>query len=268
MTNPKERLDHPFPPTRPEVNIVKSESAIHEIDFVELRWWFGIPRLGDRTMWASYDAETLQLSYVTDMVATAPARIHGIECIEVRTSEWSPEQGWEKDLVFYARTEDGAESRWVAVVMQEDGKVVFSTIRDEEFESQWGASANRARQLYDDGRYRLQPDGSYKTTRATGLGAGVYDVTIGEKTFCCLRILEPDLEEPRGGELNEVYVDRRGRTVFHRQYSGRFFRGPDLSRKFPNNPRITIDDRMYVQSDCTGRSHDVITNTALGAYAE
>lgn len=265
MENPEGRISHPFPPIRPNVEITESAATIDEIDSVELRWWFGIPRLGDRTMRASYDAETLELRWVTDMEATAPARIHGIDCVEMQVSEWSVERGRKTDsLVFYARVEDASESRWIAVMSEKDDKKVFLTLLDEEFESQWGASANRARKLYDDGRYQIQPDGSYKTTSGTGLGAGTYDVTIGEEKFCCLRVLEPGLAEPEGGELNEVYVEPGGRTVFHRRYDGRFFRGGDLLQVYPDHPRITIDGHVYVQCDCTGKAHDDITDTSLG----
>lgn len=234
---------------------------------MELRWWFCIPRQGERTMRASYDAQTLELRSVTRMEATAPAWVHGIDCVEMRVGEWSAESGQKTEsLLFYARVEEDHESRWIAVVSEEDGKKVFASLLDEGFESMWGASANRARRLYDDGRYRLLPDGSYETTGGTGLGAGTYDVTIGEETFCCLRVLEPDLSEPEGGELNEVYVERGGRTVFHRRYDGRFYRGKDLLREYPQNPRLAIDGRVYVQCDCTSRAHDDLTDASLGTH--
>lgn len=35
--------------------------------------------------------------------------------------------------------------------------------------------------------------------------------------------------------------------------------------KYPDNRTITIGAYVYVQSDCTGKAHDVITGTALGA---
>lgn len=265
MTDKKEQLSPRFPPNRPDVDISESESTIHEIDHVELRWWYGVPRLGDHTTWASYDAETHQLSYVTDMVASAPARVHGIECIEIQVNEWSSERGWENGkLVFYARTEESSESRWIAVRERSGCKVELFTILDEDFEDKWGESGGGSRKLYDDGRFEIQSDGSYKITNGTGLGNGTYNVRVGGNTFRCLRVLEVDPREFEGGELNEVYVDRRGRTVFHRRYDGRFLRGFDLLQRYPDHPRITIEDQVYVQSDCTGRSHDDITNTALG----
>ena len=136
MENSEKRIGHPSPPIRPNVEIVESKAAIKEIDCVELRWWFGIPRPGDHTMRASYDAETLKLRCVTDMEARAPARIHGIDCVEMQVSEWSVERGCKTDnRVFYARVEDASESRWIAVMSEENGRKVFLTLLDEEFES-------------------------------------------------------------------------------------------------------------------------------------
>jgi hypothetical protein len=265
MENPEGRIVHPFPQTRPDVEIAESEEPIGGVDCVELRWWFGIPRPGDRTMRASYDAEALELVRVTDMEAAGTATVHGVDCVEVRVREWSAESGRKiNGLVFYARVEEAEESRWVAVAPEKGGKGELFTFLDEGFEYQWGASANPVRRLYDDGRYRPRPDGSYETTNGAGLGAGTYDVTIGGKTFRCLRVLEPDLSEPGGGELTEAYVERGGRTVFHRRYDGRFYRGGDLLQQYPENPRITIDGNVYVQCDCTGRAHDDITDTSLG----
>lgn len=63
-----------------------------------------------------------------------------------------------------------------------------------------------------------------------------------------------------------------GRTILYRQYRGRLMRYnrdqdaaerfPDV--RFPRNPRIAIDGCVYVQCNCSGKAHDVITNTGLG----
>jgi hypothetical protein len=256
---------HPFPPTRPDIRITESTEKIDEIDCLELRWWFAIPQLGNHTMWASYEADTLELSSVTDMVATAPARIHQVDCVEMQVNEWSAWKNWPIEFApgFIYGKMGQDETRWIAVIKKVEGTKVFSTFLDEGFEDDWGSDK---RKLYDDGRYQLQADGSYKITDGKGLGAGVYDVTIGENKFCCLRVLEPDLSVPEGGELVEAYVERGGRTVFFRRYDARFYRGTDLLQKYPNNARIAINDVVYVHCDCTGRAHDTITNTSLAVH--
>jgi hypothetical protein len=201
------------------------------------------------------------------MEVTGPATIHGVECVKMRADEWSAESGRKSNsLLFYARVEETSESRWLAVLSEGNGGGKLFTHLDDGFEDQWGTSANPSRRLYDDGRYRLPPDGSYETTDRAGLGAGTYDVSIGEETFRCLRVLEPDISEPGGGELTEAYVERGGRTVFHRRYDGRSYRGGDLLRQYPDHPRIIIDSNLFVQCDCTGKAHDDITEASLGTH--
>jgi hypothetical protein len=256
--------EHPFPLVRPKIEITECDEPLGPIDFPELRWWCAIPRLGHRTMRAGYNALTLEIEWVDDMIATMPARVHGVECVEIEVKEWRPGGSWTTPLVFYAREEADAESRWLAVAVIDDGEKKIVTFRDEEFESQWGASDAPFRTLFDDGRYERLADGRYRITSGKGLGAGTYDVTIGDRTFRCLRVLEPDLDVPEGGELVEAYVTPEGRTVLSRRYDGRFFRGVDLLEKYPNNLMITIGEWLYVHSDCWGRPHGIITDTALG----
>ena len=251
--------DHPLPPLRPDVTIRESASRIDAIDCHELRWWFSIPRVGDHTLSASYEIDTRELTHVTSLQATVPARIHGVDCVEIQIEEWSADANWPASIRFVYGAIEPEQVRWIAVVSENDGTKVLSTFADDGFEDDWGTG--EWRKLYDDGRYALQPDGSYRITGGQGLGAGVYDVTIGGDTFCCLRVL--DLSVPHGGELTEAYVERGGRTVFHRRYDSRYFRGGDLVQQYPDNRRFVIDGVVYVHSDCTGRAHDVVTNAAL-----
>lgn len=262
MTNQsRPEHSHPFPLTRPDIRIAESTEKIDQIDCLELRC--AIPQLGNHTMCASYEADTLELSSVTDMVATVPARIHQVDCVEIWVNEWSAWKDWPIWFTpgfVYGKIEPD-ETRWIAVIKKNEDAKVFDTFADEGFEDDWGGCGKR--KLYDDGRYQLQADGSYRITDGKGLGAGVYDVTVGGNTFCCLRVLDLDLSVPEDGELVEAYVECGGRTVFFRRYDGRFYRGSDLVRKYPNNALIMINDIVYVHCDCTGRAHDTITNTSL-----
>ncbi len=256
-----EIINHPFPPTRPDVKIVESSDRIYEVDCQELQWWFAIPKMDETYMWADYDGETHKLDAVTQMIPTMPAIIRDIDCVEIQFNEWLAKE-WppSPDLMYVAI--DEIHTRWIAVVNTIDGKRIFNTIGDEWFEEQWGGPCKR--RIVDDGRYELQSDGSYKITDGVGLGAGTYDVTIEGNTFHCLRILDPDIDAEHGGEMCEVYIEEGGRTVFFRRYDGRFLRGHDLIEKFPNNQRIIVNDIIYVHSNCTGWFHDTFTLASLG----
>ena len=258
---PGEVADHPFPPTRPDIKIVESSERIYEVDCQELQWWFAIPKMGETYMWAEYDGETQKLDAVTEMTPTMPAIIRDIECVEIQFKEWLANDWPPTPNLMYA-TINETHTEWVSVVDTINGKRIFNTIGDEWFEDQWGPALKR--RIVDDGRYQLQPDGTYKLTDGTGFGAGTYDVTIGENTFHCLRVLDVDISNEHGGELAEVYIEKGGRTVFFRRYDGRFLRGHDLVSKFPNNIQIVINDVVYVHSNCTGWFHDTFTLASLG----
>ena len=255
---------HPFPQKRPDVKIVESDDRISEVNCSELQWWFAVPEMGEPHFRAEYDANTLELDVIVEMTPTASATIRGINCVELRVEEWLVPRDWPPggvpDLMY--ATIDDTYTRWISVVDTIDGKRVSNTIGDDGFEEQWGGPAKR--RIVDDGRYQLQADGSYKITDGQGFGAGTYDVTIGENTFHCLRVLDVDISDPHGGELAEVFVESsNGRTVFFRRYDGRYLRGHDLVAKYPNNRRIVINDVVYVHSDCSGWSHDQLTSFSL-----
>ena len=255
-----ETIKHSFPPMRPEVKIVESSDKITEVDCPELQWWFAVPQMGEVCLWADYNGETMELEAVTEITATTPAQIRDIDCVELEIKEWLVHDWPDPPTLMYAALDD-THSRWISVVKILDGKKVFFTVGDEHFEDQWGPSAKR--HIVDDGRYQLQSDGSYTITEGQGFGAGTYDVTIGDNTFHCLRVLDADISRPHGDELAEVFIEKGGRTVFFRRYDGRYLRGHDLIEKFPNNRRIVIEDITYVHSNCTGWFHDTFTSLSL-----
>ncbi len=251
---------HPFPPTRPDVTIVESSEKISAVDCPELQWWFAIPRLGEHYLWATYDAETLKLAAVTELVSIAPAMVQDIACVELRVKEWT-QNDWPAGPEWMYAVLEAEHTRWLSVAWTDEGSRVSYTLGDEGFEEQWGGPTQR--RIVDEERYQLQTDGSYKLTDKQGLGAGTYDVTIGEQTFTCLRVLDADISKPDGGELAEVFIESGGRTVFFRRYDGQHLRGHDLVKKFPDNRRIVINDVTYVHADCTGWAHDTVPEVAL-----
>lgn len=259
---------HPFPLTRPEIQIVESREKITAIDCLDLQWWFAIPRLDDHTMSAFYEIDTLALSALNDLVTVGPATIEQVPCVEIQVDVWPMRADWpmESQPARFYSSVDETRTGWVGVAQRNEGGEVLRTFRDKGFEQDWGM--NGKRKLYDDGRYQRQPDGTYHITNGQGLGAGVYEVTIGDQTFCCLRVLDIGPTPSEHSELGEAFVTREGRTVLYRQYQGRLWGGgtQDRVESYPNNARLVINDCIYVHCNCTGRAHDVITNTAVGAF--
>jgi hypothetical protein len=144
---------HPFPQVCPEIEIIPCKGRVDPINFPELRWWFTIPRLGDHTMAAQYDALTQELISVRDMRAMSRARVHDIDCVEIHVNQWTRDGRWSPSHFFYAREEEDSESRWLAVVFIRNGIKYLTTFLEDDFESQWGKSDSPSRSLFDDGRY-------------------------------------------------------------------------------------------------------------------
>ena len=264
-------FSHPFPAIRPSITIAESDEKITQIDLPELQWWPIIPAAGERSMQATYEAETLELSAVTEMMVTGPASVHNLDCMEISVQEQEVRDDWNvpgRPHLFYARLDEEV-TRWLGVVQQMGDRKVLRTFRDEWFESDWGRGEKRT--VRDDGRYLRKMDGTYRTTDRTGIGAGTYDVTIGARTFHCLRVWDTGGSPPNEQtELSEAYIEPGGRVVLFREFWGRHMgKGDtDWAVRYLDNIKIVIDGCVYVHCDCTGRAHDLITNTALGVDLE
>ncbi|MCY4129559.1 MAG: hypothetical protein OXG15_10030 [Gammaproteobacteria bacterium] len=269
-----------FPSTRPVVRITTSKNTIQSVDCPELQWWFVVPRANEQYAYAQYDSETLALDRIVTFSATEVESSDQNEVVQIDIcNDWSTAR--EKEI-FSPRmrvlaTLDAENAKFLAVAnLSHDGRVI-DEIRegDPYFEEQWGT---RGRHLVNNGRFAQQHDGSWRTTGHDGLGEGTYDVTIGDHCFECLRVLDYDENEPFGGELSEAYIEREsGRTVYYRQFNGRFYRqasitqdgsqpGIDILAMYPNNARIVIDGELYVHCGCTMRAHDTITLAGLGGF--
>ena len=245
----------PFPVRRPEIVVTPSPAEPFAVDCRELPWWFAIPEVGDRTLWAMYDPPDWRVTYVYDMSAARRANIHGVDGVEIVSEEWEPDKGWcAGERTMYAQmTEDTVG--WIAMSYLRDDERVYSTYLDEGFEANWGPAM--ARHMADRGKYVAQPDGSYVALeRGSGeIGAGVFGVTIGDAEHTCLRVLDVRPEPDERGELVEAYLTRDGRTAYWRRYNGRRWKieryGQAWDEKLPDNDRLVIDGVTYVHwYDC------------------
>lgn len=244
----------PFPAVRPEIVITESSVEPFSVDCRELPWWFGIPEVGDRTLWAIYDPPDWKLSGVTEMHAVRLAQVHDLDGVEINVNQWDPETDWTcSERKMYGRlTENSVQ--WFAIFRLEDGKRRLYTFLDEGFETDWG---ERTRRVEDRGRFVLQEDGSFKQQGHSreALGAGIFSVKIDDRSFTCLRVFDAEDVPREEGELIEAYLTREGRTVLCRRYNGRRWkRGedqPTWDEQFPEHARIVIDGVMFVHwYDC------------------
>lgn len=264
---------HCFPATAPAITITPLDQQLGPIDCQELQWWFAVPRLGDRTAYAAYNVDTGDLDWTRHVVATAPAPTYGERAIELRFSERtraaagkspSPEAGSRSGQVLMHRFTcvlDHDHARWLEVDLDTGAGGDALTPADSGFNAAWGTTGPRC--LIDSGRYQPVADGSYRLTDAPDFGAGVYRVGIGTNVFTCRRVIDlPAADESQ--ELNVAFVEQGGRTVLYRQYRGRGMdRDWQAWRDAHPDREFTVDDCLFLQRNCSGEAHDVLTSASF-----
>ena len=270
----------PFPQYRPEIRIEASQKEPFRIDFKEMAWWFIAPEVGDRVRWASYDPPKEEdapwrLSETVSLAAQRPAVIHGRFCVEVEVEN----QYFDQDGKIHKREEDRhvkvwghlAENavEWIAIeLLRPDGTRELTTFLDEEFYDDWDPSP---RLIEDCGCLRPQTDGSF-TRQADApevIGAGVFDLQIGQQRFTCMRVFEIEKEASERDVMVEAYITQAGRTVLFRRYNGNRWAKKDTpphnwgeemiwEEDLPHTDRIVIDGVTYVHY------YDNLTDAACG----
>ena len=270
----------PFPQYRPEIRIEASQEAPFRIDFKEMAWWFIVPEVGDHVRWASYDPpkegdEPWRLSETVSLAAQRPAVIHGRSCVEVEGEN----QYFNQDGKIHEREEDRhvkvwghlAENavEWIAVEsLRPDGTRELTTFLDEEFYDDWAPSP---RLIEDRGCLRPQTDGSFarQADAPEVMGAGVFDVQIGQQRFTCMRVFEIEKEATVRDVMVEAYITQAGRTVLFRRYNSNRWAKKDApphnwgeemtwEEDLPHTDRIVIDGVTYVHY------YDNLTDAACG----
>ena len=260
----------PFPRLRPEIRIVASGEEAFRIDFKEMAWWFIVPEVGDRVRWASYDPPKegdapWRLSETVSLAARRHAVIHGRSCVEVEVEN----QYFDQDGRLQKREEDRhvkvwghlAENavEWIAVEsLRPDGTRELTTFLDEGFYDDWAPSP---RLIEDRGCLHLQTDGSFarQADPPEVMGAGVFDVHIGQQRFTCMRVFEIEKEATERDVMVEAYITQAGRTVLFRRYNSNRWAKRDApphnwgeemtwEEDLPHTDRMIIDGVTYVHS--------------------
>ena len=260
-TRKKGSKKQPFPIRRPDITITRSRTKPFAVDCRELPWWFGVPEVGDRTLWTIYDPPGWGLASVTEMHAVRPADIHGVACVEIDVADWAPKTGWTPSAwTMHGRLTDDTV-QWLATSRLQDGMRKLRTFLDEDFGADWGPPSPR--RIEDTGQLVRQKDGAFRLKRgASGpLGAGVFNVKIGTRRFTCLRVFDVEAEPSETQELVEAYLARSGRTVLFRRYNGRLWKTKD---KPPWDERLPDHNRVVINSATFVHWYDCLTDLACG----
>ncbi len=209
-----------FPLLRPEIVLTKTDTEPFSVDCPELRWWFVVPEIGQRSLFADYTPKSWELSAVHEILAARPVIVHDVGGVEMEIRTWEPRNGWLSSTWEICGRLTPTAAEYLAVSLLDDGKRLLNTFLDEGFDSDWG---QMPRILEDRGRFATQADGSLKQAKnlenVAASGAGVFSVSIGKRDFTCLRVLQ--LEAPLGtldAPATEGYVTEDGRTVMVRHF--------------------------------------------------
>ena len=222
QTRKPETKKQPFPHSRPEIIITQINKEPFAVDCPELRNWFIVPKMGERSLYANYYPMDWKLGEVYELNVVRESRVHDIEGVEIDGHTWKSETGWMQPVwqIHGRLTEETAE--YLAVSEFCGGERQIETYLDKDFDFHWGRIP---RKLEDQGRFVLQSDGSLKQVHSVdnleASGAGVFSVTVGDSLFTCLRIIELDAPVEKIGRdllIGETYMTEEGRTVLIRLF--------------------------------------------------
>lgn len=255
---------HPFPAIRPVIEIVPAPEPGFAVDCRELRSWFIVPEPEQQILWAMYDPPDWCLTTVMHVVAAGPSKVHGLPCVRLQSTEWTPEtKQFKEHLQLFARlTEDGVQC--LATLGRQGETVSLESFLDEGYEDKWWISE---RHLADKGEMREQPDGSFRIESARDRGsfaAGVFTVRTGQRAYTCLRVF--DFEEIASDKslAMEQYITREGRTILCRRYNARNWNyGRALPPERPWNEQLPDAARMIVNGNVFVHWYDCLSAGAL-----
>ena len=257
----------PFPLRRPEVVITQTNTEAFSADCPELRYWFIVPKIGERSLYANYEPMDWKLTEVYELQVVRHSRVHDIEGVEIDIHTWNSQTGWMPSAwQMYGRlTEEKVE--YLAVSQLHNDKRVLYTYLDNDFDIDW---ERMPRRLVDQGRFVSQADCSLKQVHSVdnmeAIGAGVFSVAVGEKHFTCLRIIEldgPVTELERYASITVSYVTEVGRTVLVQHFCH-----PEKAMLDDqgNWERVVVDKDVQVVIDDVTFVHwyDSLSNLAFG----
>jgi RNA polymerase sigma factor (sigma-70 family) len=239
-----------LPATRPLISIKPLDGVSFEVDFQEDPWHFALLEVGSQTQWASYDPPDWRRTSVCNTEVLGKAVVHGEACLEIRADQYENGLWRENATRHYVQVGDQF-IKYLAVMSRQTDIPHLNTFLDEHFHLIWGQRTPRF--WTDDGRFQVVAENRLVTVAPHQAGGlGYFAVTIGEKVFPCLRVLDTEWATGSDGILVEAYLTQEGRTVLFRRYNGEAWRpASNWLKAAENNQRLTLDGVTYIHwYDC------------------
>ena len=236
-----------FPMQEPRITTKEVDAPLPEVDFIEGTWFFIPLRQGGSAIAAWYDCPERKLTDTSFMRVLGQAEMAGEKCWEVCIADRENRERSQYNLWYWSVTPDSVKM----VAKFDSGNDRLVTLQDPDWEEDL---RGRPRFL---ARLPLVERGSEEafhdlSNAVLGL-IGTYDVSVGETTQRCLRVIETHSD---CGILVDGYVRGDGRTVLFRRYNA----APYWSNKQPGrenwpgaverlaalgNHRIVVDGVEY-----------------------
>ena len=220
-----------FPKTEPEIEITGGAPRRGSVCFIEGQGFF-VPLLeGSQTIVSWYDWPRRRLTQTACVKVVGRKTIGGMDCWRVRIPDFDPEKRWVYDHEWYWGMEDGriyfvAKSNFEPRTKKP--RVMTWEHRDWD-EDRTGQST----ELRLTSRVRWRSDSSGKGPRFPRMlvPGGIWDVTLGDCHYECLRALSLGYKGQRQGVtphglsacyrmMAEYFINMAGRTVLFRRYNG------------------------------------------------
>ena len=258
------RALYPFPPSvkggtpmskmpknLPEITIRRTGEADSAF-WTELMGWFIIPRIGEKASWAIYDYPARTRSEAYDLNCIRPARIHGVEGVEIEMQETLPD-GTQPPFSLVAAQLTDTHCRYLAETTIVDGVRDVCTFLDDAFTARLAIGEdNCGTEIHLFRKDAIIPaENGYACaeTKPVFDVTGRFEVTVGTRTFETVRItyIETDAD---GTILCEYYVDANGRCVLDRRFNADDWKisyyKKNWREKLPENEVICVNGAPFV----------------------
>jgi len=210
-----------LPDVMPEYKITQSDKPTFDIRWEESPGWFIIPKLGEKITWAMYDFPERNRTEIVKMEVTGKAIVHGIEGVEIISTEYDPV---DTNLIGDVKDKKTVERRFAAQLTDTHCRFLaesymvgdikkYSTFLDGDGFNMYFGKDNCGKEVNIIQKGIIKKDGTAivcpKDKQATDV-VGRYEVEINGKIYDTLCFI--DIEFYDSGTLAEQYIDKIGRA--------------------------------------------------------